>query len=42
MEHKTISSTYKYLHLTVEYYPDLKEKIENIIKLEKEIDYEDL
>ena len=42
MGHKTISSTYKYLHLTVEYYPNLKEKIENIIKLEKEIDYEDL
>lgn len=42
MGHKTIFSTYKYLHLTIEYYPNLKEKIENIIKLKKEIDYENL
>lgn len=42
MGHKRISSTYKYLHLTAEYYPNLKGKIENIITLEKDIDYEDL
>lgn len=40
--HKDIESTYKYLHLTSEFFPEIRSKIENIINLEREINYEEL
>lgn len=39
--HTDLDSTYKYLHLTYELYPDIREKTKEIINLEKEIHYEE-
>lgn len=40
--HNCIESTYKYLHLTITTFPKIREKVENVINLEKEINYEEL
>ena len=37
--HKDLDSTYKYLHLTFELFPDIRKKVEKIIE-ERQIDYE--
>lgn len=37
--HKDLDSTYKYLHLTFELFPDIRKKVEKIIE-EREINYE--
>ena len=39
--HTDLDSTYKYLHLTYELYPDIRKKTKEIINLEKEIHYEE-
>lgn len=41
MGHKDIISTYKYLHLTKEFFPNIRQKVENIIELERNIAYEE-
>lgn len=40
--HININSTYKYLHLTIVTFPKIREKVENIVDLSKEINYEEL
>lgn len=40
--HNDIKSTYKYLHLTITIFQKIREKVENIIDLRKEINYEEL
>lgn len=40
--HKDLNSTYKYLHLTYEVYDDIREKIKDIITIERDINYEEL
>lgn len=40
--HKDLNSTYKYLHLTYEVFDDIRDKIKNIINIEREINYEEL
>lgn len=39
--HKSIKSTYKYLRLTVEMYPEIREKINKYININKEINYDE-
>lgn len=40
--HNDINSTYKYLHLTIVTFPKIRKKVENIVELGKEINYEEL
>lgn len=40
--HKDLDSTYKYLHLTYEVFDDIRDKIKDIINIEREINYEEL
>lgn len=39
--HQDLESTYKYLHLTVELFPDIRNKVKDIININKEIHYEE-
>jgi integrase/recombinase XerD len=39
--HLDLDSTYKYLHLTYELFPNIRSKTENIINIERKIDYEE-
>ena len=40
--HKDLDSTYKYLHLTYEVFDDIRDRIKDIINIEREINYEEL
>lgn len=39
--HLDLDSTYKYLHLTVELFPDIRNKAKDIVNINKEIHYEE-
>ena len=39
--HTDLSSTYKYLHLTCSVFPEIRDKVKDIINIEKEIKYEE-